>query len=307
MSETFYETSKSIVYDRNKQLNNFIDDMLIKCNQMFHYSNLPDTTPKDVIEKYLMSKGHCIFTEYKDNFYIFNGSFSGVADVYGDFTEYTVSNTYLNIYDNYKIGDNCVLMSNDCRKKGLMNTLKKYGVLCGDCEITLNMITRALRVQYLITASDNRTKESADRYIKDLENGKISCVGENAFLDGIKVHTLQGQGNYIAQFIELNQYLRATAFNELGLDANYNMKRERLSANEIELNTSILLPLSDDMLEQRQIAVEKINKKYGLNISVDMSSVWKMQRETVDKAIATQDTKTEQDTETEQENSGGVL
>jgi hypothetical protein len=157
------------------------------------------------------------------------------------------------------------------------------------------MLTNNLRTQYLISAGDNKTKENADIFIKKLIDGDFSCIAENTFLDGVKVHNVVTNASYIKDFIELNQYLKATAFNEIGLDANYNMKRERLTAGEVELNTSILIPLADDMLEQRRIAIDAINKKYGLNITVDLSSVWKMQKETVEKATAEQNTVTPAD------------
>ena len=77
-----------------------------------------------------------------------------------------------------------------------------------------------------------------------------------------------------------------------------------MTVNEVELNTSILIPLADDMLEERKTAIDLINKKYGLNIEVDLSSVWKMQKEEVDKGYRNtryrnryrNDTKTDTDT-----------
>ena len=202
----------------------------------------------------------------------------------------------------YTINEDCILIRNDSRMKGLIPLLSRYAVLCGDCEISLNMLTNVLRSQYLISAGDNKTKESADIFIKKLFEGDFSCIAENTFLDGIKVHNASSNGNYIQQFIELNQYLKATAYNEIGLNANFNMKRERLNQNEVDLNTSILIPLADDMLEERKKAVELINKKYGLNISVDLSSVWKMTKESVDNATQTEETETEEEqTETETE------
>ena len=172
--------------------------------------------------------------------------------------------------------------------------------MCNDCEISINMLTNNLRTQYLISAGDNKTKENADIFIKKLIDGDFSCIAENTFLDGVNVTT---NASYIKDFIELNQYLKATAFNEIGLDANYNMKRERLTAGEVELNTSILIPLADDMLEQRKQAVDAINKMYGLNIKVDLSSVWKMQKETVEKATAEQNTVTPE----EQKDNGATV
>ena len=139
-----------------------------------------------------------------------------------------------------------------------------------------------------------------DNFIKRLFDGDFSCIAENTFLDGVKVHGVSGDSKYIQQFIELNQYLKATAYNEIGLNANFNMKRERLNQNEVDLNTSILIPFADNMLEERQKAVKKINEKYGLNISVELSSVWKMTKESVDNATQTQETETEEEKENKQ-------
>lgn len=298
-----YKFARELLYCKDKYLDNFIDDMLIKINQMFHYENLPESVPKRILEKFLCESGYCIFTKYNDKFVILQGGLGGELNEYYEYTKCIVVNPYLKLNKEFTIGEDCVLVRNDSRMKGLLNTLSRYGVLCGDCEISLNMLTNVLRSQYLISAGDNKTKESADNFIRKLFDGDFSCIAENTFLDGVKVHGVSGDSKYIQQFIELNQYLKATAYNEIGLNANFNMKRERLNQNEVDLNTSILIPLADDMLEQRKKAVEEINKKYGLNISVDLSSVWKMTKESVDNATQSQETETEEEkaeeTETE--------
>lgn len=297
--DIFYKQAKENLYTKDRFLNNYIDDMLIKCNQMFHYENLPDTVPKRIIESMLMCDGYCIFTKYNEKYYVLQGGLGGLPNEYFEYTQCIVNNPYLKLNKTFELDKDCVIIRNDSRMRGLLSTLEKYGVLQNDCEISLNMLTNVLRSQFLISAGDDKTKQNADIFIQKLVNGEFTCIGENTFLDGIKVHNIQSTSGYIQQFIELNQYIKASAFNELGLDCNFNMKRERLTANEVELNTSILIPLADDMLEQRKIAVEKINKMYGLDISVDLSSVWKMQKETVDKATVSQETETETEKETE--------
>lgn len=288
-----YKHARNLIYSKDSALNDFIDNMLIKCNQMFQYKNLPDTIPKRVLERFLLENGYCIFTKENNNFYVFTGGLGGELNEYNEYTRCIVSNPYLKLNKEYTINDDCILIRNDSKMKGLISLLEKYGVLCGDCEVSINMLTNNLRTQFFISASDDKTKQNADLFIKKLIDGELSVIGENQFLDGVKVHNVSSQANYIQQFIELNQYLKASAFNEIGLDANFNMKRERLTVNEVELNTSILIPLADNMLEERKNAIDLINKKYGLNIEVDLSSVWKMQKEEVDKATEIQDTKTD--------------
>ena len=297
-----YKWARENIYNKDRFLDNFIDDMLIKVNQMFHYENLPESVPKRILEKMLCEGGYCIFTKHNDKYVILQGGLGGELNEYYEYTECIVANPYLKLDKIFKLGEDCVLIRNDSRMKGLIPILSKYAVLCGDSEISINVLTNVLRTQFLISAGDNKTKESADAFIKKLTDGEFTSIAENTFLDGVKVHNIQGSANYIQQFVELNQYLKASAYNEIGLDANYNMKRERLTVNEVELNTSILIPLADDMLEQRRNAIEEINKKYGLNISVELSSVWKMQKESVDNATQTQDTETEIEKELNGEN-----
>ena len=292
-----YKYARENIYNKDIALNNYIDNMLVKTNQMFHYDGLPNTVPKRILERFLTESGYCVFTKIGDSFYVFNGAFSGKMDAYGEPTQITVSNPYINVNREFTIGVDCVLIRNDSRMTGLIPLISKYAVLCNDCEISINMITNILRSQVLISAGDAKTKENADLFIQKLMAGDFSCVAENGFIEGLKVQNFSTNANTITQFIELNQYLRAIAYNEVGLDANYNMKRERLNESEIEMNSSMLIPLADEMMEQRQNAVKEINEMYGLQIKVDLSSVWKMQHESVDKATETENTETEQDKE----------
>ena len=76
------------------------------------------------------------------------------------------------------------------------------------------------------------------------------------------------------QFIELQQYLKGSMYNELGINANFNMKREALSGQEVALNDDALMPLIDDMLKQRRAMCDELNRMFGLEVSVDYGSTW---------------------------------
>ena len=47
------------------------------------------------------------------------------------------------------------------------------------------------------------------------------------------------------------------------------------------MNEDSLLPMIDDMLHQREIMCENLNKKFGTNISVELSSSWKKIRKEI--------------------------
>jgi outer membrane biosynthesis protein TonB len=80
------------------------------------------------------------------------------------------------------------------------------------------------------------------------------------------------------------------------------MKRERLTEGETLMNVDDLLPFVENMLTERKNAVEKLNAKYGLNVTVDLKSAWKTEKENNDKNTENVDTETPEempDTETE--------
>ena len=83
-----------------------------------------------------------------------------------------------------------------------------------------------------------------------------------------------GSTNAIQNLIELQQYLKASQYNDLGLNANYNMKREALNTTESQLNDDALMPFIDDMIANREEGLDKFNKMFGTNVKVKKSSAW---------------------------------
>lgn len=284
-----FENGKKYLYDKDIYLKNFINNMLCRCYSMFEYKKLPKTIKKQDIEKYLLINGHCIFTKEKDNFYIFNGDFTGLENVYHRLHKYLVINVALNLNKEYETenNDDCVLIQNDSERQGFLHLFSKYGVMLNDCEISLNMLSILSRIPYLITSSDEKTKNNADLFLNKIKNGDFSIIADNAFLESIKSIPLNNTTNHqINDLMELTQYTKANAFNSIGLNANWNSKRERLNQSEISLNEDSLTPLIENMLYSRKQAIESINEKYELNIEVDLSNIWKQKEQEIKTSIA---------------------
>ena len=269
-----FDKANEYVVNKDVVLNHYIKYMLARTQSMFSYSGLPDTLPASKLEMLLQTKGYAFITKVNDNLYAFTGTLTGEPDVYEDYTEIAVTNVALKLSKTYNLETDGVLINNDTLRIGLLPILNKYGALLAENTITIRTVDMMLRMVCMISASDDRTYTGAEKFIKDIVNGKLSAIGESAFFDGIKVHTVANTQNYLLQFMELEQYLKASCYNEIGLNANYNMKREQLGSNEAALNDDFLLPLVDNMIKERQIAVEKINEMFGTDIQVEFNSSW---------------------------------
>lgn len=168
-----------------------------------------------------------------------------------------------------------VIGYNDSLRTGILPIIELYADLLTENIISIKLASIQSRASALISAEDDATLESVNKYIDDLVLGKLTATGENQFFEGIRVQPLQNGANQTIQnLIELHQYLKASELQELGINANFNMKREALNSAESALNTDALIPLLDDMLHCRQEFVEKLNKRYGTNITVKLHGIF---------------------------------
>lgn len=261
--------------DKSKVFENYCKYTFTRTQSMFTYEGLPDTIPVQWLESYLQRNGSCCIAEHEGKLYALLGNAGGELDEYYQPTIYTVANPALNLSKSYKIGEDCVYCRNDFDAVGLVPLVSRYCGLMTENLLTVRISDINMRMMNLLSAPDDNTLQSTKQYLKDLEDGKLGVVGETPFFEGLKLQSKGvGNGDYMIQFIELQQYLKGSMYNELGINANFNMKREALSGQEVALNDDALMPLIDDMLKQRRAMCDELNQMFGLNVSVDYGSTW---------------------------------
>lgn len=275
------------VTDKSKSCQSIICYMLARLQKMFRYEGLPDSIPRQYLENYLLVNGHCVIGKdlrhlEDENIYAFVGAAGGEPDIYYRPTRYMVANPALQMSSQYYISEtdpnhepNAVLVRNDTMWQGLYPMMARYSALIAENLLTIRTADVMLRVLALITAPDDSSRLAADQFLKDITEGHLASIAENRFLDGIRMQNPpSNNGSYLTQFIELHQYLVGSFYNEVGLNANYNMKREALSESETGLNDDSLMPLCEDMLRCRQEDMDKVNAMFGTSISVSLDSSW---------------------------------
>lgn len=274
--------------DKVGAVNYYADTMLNKTLTMFKYSGLPDTIPERELEILLQTVGKCIVADWDGDLVALDGNSAPPNDVYYRPTHYIVANPWAQINHEFELvnrylvktetpGDHkpAVLFRNDPLDRGLLPIIHKYAAMLTEIDLTQYLAAVNYRSIYAITANTDREFESAKQFLAGIKDGRQGVMMEEEMSNGIKTqpYSNSSQG-YITQTIELRQYIWGMFLNEIGLNANYNMKRERLSASETDLNEDSLRPLIDAMLEERQVACEEINNQFGTDISVEFNSAW---------------------------------
>ena len=255
-----------------KQLNQY---MLAKTVTMFEYSGLPDSLPADVLEKMLQQSGAVFITKVEGELYAFTGGIGGELDVYNRPTQIVIANPALKFNKTLDLVKDGVLMRNDDFCIGLVPLFDKAHTMMVENDINMMVYGYNTRTQKLISASDDKTRESAELYLKRAIDGDIAVVAENAIFDGVRVQAAQSsQSVSITSMTEFQQYLKGSLYNEVGLSSNFNMKRERLISSELDASEDSLFPFVYNMMRCRIEAVKKINEMFDTQIEVDFGSVW---------------------------------
>ena len=261
------------VTNKAENVRNIIDSVLNKTLTMFLYTNLPDTLPIEEIEKILQLSGTGFITMIDEQLVILKGSYSyDEVDIYN--RPYKI-NCYLpdkKTFKMFNISDG-VIIKNDYLERGLLPIFKKWGFLINESELTLIIANRYKRMVKTFIANDDPTAESVRTYLTKVDNGESSVITSNILWDSIKIDG-ETNTNTLHELIEYDNYIKSELYKEIGLYSNDNMKKERLISSEVENGMNSIFPLVDNMMNCRKQAIDKINKKFNTDISVEFTSSW---------------------------------
>ena len=273
------ENNRFPINDKKDRVTDLIIYMLNRTSQIFTWTGTPGTIKPYILERFLQVYGNICITEVEpknvdreNGLYVFFGGLGGLLDENYEPTIYTVANPFLNFNAELTIGRDCVRGRNDTSGMGLMPLFTKYAGLMNENEISLNMTAINYRISNLISADDDRTYESAKAYLQDIINGKFGAISSAEFFEGLQVNN-SNDNRKITDLIEYEQYLKASWYNEIGLNSNYNMKRERIVSAEAELTDDALIPLVENMLDNRKKMIEDVRELYGDKYDLDVWDV----------------------------------
>lgn len=179
--DNIYKLYQAQVRDKDTAVTEFIANTLAKTQSMFEYEGLPDSIPQKELERLLQTTGNAFVTSVDGVLYALSGGKGGEPDVYGRATLYTVANPALKLNKTYDIQKDGVLIENDSNGESLLPLIGRYAVLHTDGLISLNTASILTRITMLISASDDKTKQSADEFCARYKTASFQLSGKTHF------------------------------------------------------------------------------------------------------------------------------
>lgn len=246
-----------------------------KTASMFNWESLPDELTQQDIESNLQKTGSVVAFKHDGKLVVLPYE-TRIEDSYHNPVKVLVTDAYLKLSKELTIGSDAVLINNDSNGFGLSIFANHYSELLAENAITMLITDYHTRTPYVLSGSDNDTVNSAREYLNKVKDGELGIIASQPFFDGIKVSpTNSGSIHTFSDLFGYHQFLQSELNTLLGIATNNNMKRERLTTNEIEVNKNASYPFIDDMLRCRRDAVDAINDMFDLDITVDYGSIWK--------------------------------
>lgn len=264
--------------------------MFQRTMSMFEYGGnfeKSDKISKRWLEGTTQVKGYSCIHKYKGEMYCDWALLGGKPRYDYLPSKLIVNNPYTGCNEQLTIDEDCVMFKNDEFAWGLFPIHCYYATKLMHNDQSRRVLLVMSRAMQMLYSTDVDTTNAIKSAFKKLDDGELAAIfDDNALSEELsQIKSLPFGVNQssqtIIQLLEDYQYNRGSWWNEMGVQSNYNMKRETITSSENILNVDSLLPFADNMLNARKEAVEKINKMFGLNWTVDFSSAWKKIRKEI--------------------------
>lgn len=241
---------------------------------------LPDDADYHFVISQLLLVGKIVIFQDKGRTYFLNGNIGGKCDEYYFPTRCIIANPVLGSFDLerdkeavpvYLTPTDRILDSplhTNMVAGGMYSLISMCANVLSECVTTINTTLMNTRVHAIYTADTDSAAKSAEPILRAIYMGKPYSVVTSELLERINVNPLSEHGlaTTLTETLEVCQYILAMFWNGVGIDMNYNMKRERLITAEVDKNVQSLIVPIQTILETLNEGFEKANNLFGLNI-----------------------------------------
>lgn len=237
---------------------------------LFKYKNMPESVNTFYLEYILQTRGYCaIYNDDNLGFIATEVTLGGELNHYQLPTKYYTVSTSALVQKELDANE-CVLIKNSALYTGLFPYLSFYAKKLSLISRTMDQNLTMQWTPYIITG-DRRMLQQFKVFMKKILQG-VQTIFTSKGMKMDDINVLQTNAPFIADELHnMKQSILRECMTFLGIE-NANMdKKERLVADEVNSNNQQVVASRNIWLNERKKAIEEINKKFNLNISVEFS------------------------------------
>ena len=258
-----FNNEELLKMSNNTTFQKYFNQFMLLALNIFEWENLPEGIETRHIEKPLIENGYSFFYNDTDFGYVCLPCTITGFNIYKEPTRIQINNQI--IHREMDIDDGVLILNNDLGT-GVYPIIINYVSRLSEIETSINTNIYQQKFPFIIECSKDN-EYSVRQMMKNIhENEPYILVKKKLDLMDIKVDDLTVP--YVAdKLLDDKKKIENELLTLFGLN-NVGDKKERLIVDEANANNDYINRNVDLLYKNRKAACDKINEKFGLNISV---------------------------------------
>ena len=259
--------------------------LLNYCLGIYKYDGLPESLPGREILMNLILTGHAVIFEDKGEIvttrttiYDFDKYYRPTKATFGNvkmFSKKLIFGENAEVIYLTRIQGN--VFTQQAVDSGLSTFIKRYARMLADMESTISIYLVNVRLTSYPVASNDQVRQSVDAFYNAIEMGKRSVITDNIILEAFRnvdIANEKSRKDGLNDLLIGRDKILSMFFRDIGVKFEQEQKKAQLTEDEVQADEQLLLLNVKDMLEVQQEGVERVNKFFGLNMSVSINPIY---------------------------------
>ena len=266
----FAEKPKEVDGVANESAAYYRSRLLQKVLARYEFKGLPTYWDKDYFLETLFLYGKICITDTPAGILALKCSTTGIG-IFEQPTECIITNPVLGNFRR-TIDVDCTLIRLQYNYRGCYDLINRFATMLAMCDSGIAVNLMNSKVAYVFRAASKAQAATMEAMYDQISCGKpATFVGENGALNQENFFTFPVKENYVAGDIQItkrkiiNEFLSEIGINNANID-----KKERLNSDEVNANNEEININAQHWTDNLKEGVEKANKLFGLNLSVDI-------------------------------------
>ena len=246
-----------------------------KILSVFSFEGLPETWAENYFKAILFGKGYiAVFNDPEYGVICQNCSLADTISLFRQPTRVLIANQFFKKSFQLRVGKTCEVLKVQPDYHGVLDIVSFYADMLAVSAETVGVNLMNSKVSYVFFAQNRQMAETFKKMYDQLASGQPFTVVDRSLQseDGAKAWDMFEQNvgnNYVVTHVLNDMKTIEDQFNtKIGIPNANTQKRERLVTSEVESNDVDTSALVNVWLDTMQADLKKINRAYGLNISV---------------------------------------
>lgn len=249
----------------------YVDTLFRKAQSIYEFKGMPETWDYDYFVSILLSQGFITVTNTPLGILPLRCGVSGI-NVFNHPTKVIIANPVIGNLER-TIDEDCTLIKLQYNYRSIMDIIYKYSTMLAECDSSIAVNLMNSKVTFIGFCNSKQQAQTMRAMYDEITKGTPAIYVKGDQVTPEQIYYNHVKENFVAGEIQiLKRKIMSEFLTEIGVNNANTDKKERLTDNEVEANDSEIQLNAGYWLDNIKEGLEKTNKMFGLNITVELKN-----------------------------------